>query len=457
MALSSVIVTMNTQRITDDSSSPAQAPGGARLAFGGSTAWGRTETQISQTAYVAFLLLVFVGLSPFATPVTSPGADALGSGAGDAMRQISYLAVFGVIAGMAVLHRGWRALAAIPLSFAILLGWCLLSSAWSLEPAVTLRRAVLVSIVATSAMLAVNTIGPARSLELLRYVLAGVVLVCWISLPLIAQSRHLASDVEQGVAGDWRGLYAHKNIAGAVCADAAIAFLYFALRFRRLVDWALCLAALGFLIGTNSKSSLGLLPLALLAGAVYRFGTKSASNRQIAAIATACLAATAAGSMFVWWGPLVQMLQDPTQFTGRVAIWQAEFAFIRDHPLLGSGYGTFAYTGESSPIYQYISAAWVGTVANGHHGYLELFVTLGIPGFVLAMLALFARPAVWFAERSNLDAGFRGLLFTIFAFFLMHNFVETNFLNTDGAEWVTFLLAIAMLKTARMDLKPLLC
>jgi O-antigen ligase len=440
---------MNIPRIMVGNRSLANVPAGAPWAHGGPSVWG--QARLAEAGYVAFLLLIFVGISPFVIPDAPTGADAsAASGAGDILRQISYLAVFGVIAGMAIMRRGWLSFAAIPLSFALLLGFCLLTTLWSLEPAVTFRRAVLVSVIAASAMLSVDTIGAKRSLGLLRYVLAGVVIVCWISLPLLPQARHYANDIEQGVAGDWRGLYVHKNIAGAVCAQAAMIFLYYGVKFRRPVDIVLFLAALGFLVGTNSKSSLGLLPLALMAGVAYGFATHSRFDRQIVGVAVACMVSIAAAALWIWWIPIVQLLQDPTLFTGRTAIWQAEIAFVHDHPLLGSGFGTFAYTGEHSPIYDYIDAAWVGTVANGHHGYLELLVTIGIPGTVLAMFALFFEPAVWFASPSRLDLDTRKLLFALFAFFLMRNFMETNFLRTDGAEWVTFLLVVAMVKTSRI-------
>jgi O-antigen ligase len=443
---------MNTPHITADSANPARVTTGAGTPRGMTRAWGGRETRIAETAYVAFLLLIFVGVSPFFVPDTVPGADSTASsGAGDVLRQVSYLAVFGVIAGMAVLRRGWQSFAAMPLSFALLLGFCLLTTFWSIEPEITFRRGVLVSVIAASAMLSVDTIGAKRSLDLLRIVLAGIVIVCWISLPLIPQARHFANDIEQGVAGDWRGLYVHKNIAGAVCAHAALIFLYYAMKSRRPVNAVLFVMAVGFLVGTNSKSSLGLLPLAWLAALAYGFAIRNRLDRQIIVVAAACVTSIVAAVVWVWWTPFVQLLQDPTLFTGRAAIWQAEIAFIRDHPLLGSGFGTFAYTGEHSPIYDYIDAAWVGTVANGHHGYLELLVTIGIPGFVLAICALLVEPVRWFAARSQLDVDTRKLLFALFAFFLMHNFVETNFLRTDGAEWVTFLLAIAMLRTSRAN------
>ena len=103
----------------------------------------RSEPWLSQAAYVALLLLVFVGLAPFAvrdTTALASGQD-INTGAGDLARQICYLLVFAVIVGCALQQRGLQAFAAVPISLAILLAWCLLSALWAIEPDVTLRRA----------------------------------------------------------------------------------------------------------------------------------------------------------------------------------------------------------------------------------------------------------------------------------------------------------------------------
>jgi len=439
---------MNTPFLTDASSGIASAAIAPRTDRANAGARSHSRSRVAEAAYIAFLVLIFVGVSPFAVPGGTVGVDPAASGAGDFVRQICYLTVFGVLVSTAVTQRGWRAFSAIPLLLAVLLLWCALSTSWSLDPAVTFRRAVLVSVVAVSAFLAVEMIGARRSLQLLGYVLAGIVILNWVSLFLIPQAKHFANDAEPGVAGDWRGLYVHKNITGALCANSAIIFLYSAIKTRRLSNLLLCLAALGFLIGTASKSSIALLPLAVMAGCLYRFAARNRLDRRIIWLASALLVFVATVAICAWWDAITPMLQDPRLFTGRVAIWQAEIAFILGHPMLGSGFGTFAYTGDNSPIYQYINSPWVGTVANGHQGYLELLVTLGIPGFCLAMLCLFVGPAMQFAAINRIDLDLRALLFTLFTFFLMHNFMETNFLRADGVEWVTFLLVLAMLRTS---------
>lgn len=406
-----------------------------------------TESWLAPAAYVALLLLVFVGLSPFAvrdTAALSSGQD-INAGAGDLARQICYLLVFAVIAGAALQKRGLRALDAIPVSLAILLAWCLLSALWAVEPAITLRRAGLAIVVVLSAMLSVNTIGVERSLRILRIVLASVLLVNWLSIPFVAQSVHLPGEADIQLIGDWRGLYFHKNIAGAVSALTSIVFFFFAFETRRWIDVLLAIAAAAFTVMTHSIASLGLLPIALAAGGLYRFVSQRPLDRHIVVVGFAFVLALAAIGVIWEWGNIARMFANPLGLTGRVAIWQAEIAYIADHPLLGSGFGSFADTGAHSPIYPYAGSAWIGNVAHGHNGYLQLLVTIGVIGFTLAMAGLLVGPLIAF-WRNGAGIEITALLFAIFVFIVLHNAVESDFLEGDGPAWVTFLLALAMLR-----------
>ena len=117
-----------------------------------------------------------------------------------------------------------------------------------------------------SVLLSVDTIGPERAFRYWRIVLAVILLVNWISIPLIATARHLPGEIDPGLVGDWRGLYGHKNIAGAVCAMTAMLFLFTRNgRPTGSAGWSRR-RRLGFLVMTRSKTSLGFLPLALAGG-----------------------------------------------------------------------------------------------------------------------------------------------------------------------------------------------
>jgi exopolysaccharide production protein ExoQ len=413
-----------------------------------SSSRARFEPWVAEAAYVAFLLLVFVGLSPFET--RDPAALAIGvptSGAGDLARQICYLGAFAAIIATSFGKRGWNSIKLVPVSIALLLGWCLLSATWAGEPGIAFRRAGLEVVIVVSAFLSVETIGAERALRLWRYVLIGILAVNWISIPLLPQAVHQAGEADPSLVGDWRGLYFHKNIAGSVCAISVLIFLLG--EKRRWIDWALAAAASGFLVMTHSKASMAFLPLALLAGAIYRTAWKRDLDRIIVMIALALLFVLIATFAFLHVGAIERIFENANEFTGRAAIWQAEAAYIAAHPLFGSGFGTFSDTGSLSPLYGYFGAntsAWVQNVAHGHNGYLQILVTIGGIGFALAMYAFVLKPALAFWRRDDAHLAFKSLLFSIFVFVLFHNLLESDFLEGDGVQWVAFLLMFAMLR-----------
>jgi exopolysaccharide production protein ExoQ len=418
------------------------------FAVNSSSAWLRLDFW-AEAAFVALLLLVFVGLQPF--EVRDAAVSAIGvptTGAGDALRQICYVAVFALILAAAIRHRGLGAMMIVPVALALLLLWCLASALWADVPGIAFRRAGLEIVIVMAVFLSIDNIGVERALRLWRYVLIGVLIVNWISIPLIPQAVHQAGEADPGLVGNWRGLYFHKNIAGSVCAVSAILFLFSFVDTRRWIDLLLCLAAVGFLVMTKSKSSLAFLPLGLLFGGIYRMAWKNEMDRLMVMIGVGLLLVLGITVALLQADYLARFLQDSSELTGRAAIWQAEAAYIADHPLLGSGFGTFADTGAQSPLFGYFgsnTSAWVQNVAHGHNGYLQLLVTIGGIGFALAMIALIVQPALafWPADPANLKL--KSLLFAIFGFDIFHNLLESDFLEGDGVQWVTFLIVIAML------------
>jgi O-antigen ligase len=408
-------------------------------------------TWVAEVAFVTLLLLIFVSLQPFAerdTINTAVGA-ATAESAGSTLRQVCYLLTFGTLATAAIMKNDVRAANAVPVLFAALLIWCAMTSYWATEPSVSFRRAILEIIVVLSTLLGVEAVGAERALKLFAYVLMALLVVNWISIPLVAQAVHRPDDIEPAIVGDWRGVFFHKNIAGAVCAISILVFLYYAITEKKwFLYGTLIAAAFGFLLMTHSKSSIGLLPIALVAGGIYRLAWRRDIDRIIVTIAVVLLAIGLAVLFFVNYDTIARILSDPEQFTGRAAIWQGEIAFIRDHPLAGSGFGTFADTGTVSPIHDYVGG-WVNAVAQGHNGYLELAVTTGMVGFVLGMIALVLSPVRIFWSRGDMEPWLKSLLFAFFVFFVLHNFMESDFLASDGIVWTAFLVMFAVLRGAR--------
>ena len=414
-----------------------------------------TMPRLAEVAYFAFLLLIFVGLEPFAVrdATVLTGAQAA-TGAGDGLRQFAFASIFGLIVFASMREKGYRAFAAVPPVLAVLLLWCLISSVWSPEPGISLRRAALESVIVLSAMMSASALGRARSFEILGLVLAGVLVVNWCSIPVIHQAVHLPGDPEPQLVGDWRGLYFHKNIAGAVAAISAIVFFFAAWDRQRWINVALCLGAIGFAIMTRSKSSLALLPVALAFGAIYRIAWHSTLDRLIVTVLVAIAAVAAAAFLFIDQTAIARLFSDPTEFTGRAEIWQAELSFIRDHPWLGFGFGSFADTGSLSPLHDYVGGDWVNGVAHGHNAYLQLFVTIGGVGFGLALVGLVLLPLIAFVRENSGRVAEMAMPFAIFVFVVLHNLLETDFLEGDGPAWVAFLIALAALGWTRATYEP---
>jgi exopolysaccharide production protein ExoQ len=402
---------------------------------------------LPQFAFLALLLLIFVGLDAFSPPplVAQFGGVAEAS-RGDVIRQILYLATAALIGFTALQRYGWGVIRAMPLSMGLLLAWCLTSALWAPEPGVVLRRAGLEVVVVVSLMLSLETLGPARAFVIWRWLLAGVLLVNFISIPLVASARHGVGEIDPALVGDWRGLYGHKNIAGAVCAITAILFLFTRTGRKNWIGILIAVAACIFLSMTHSKSSAGFLVVALIAGALYRVCWRDGLSRALLAAIIAVIACAGIAFALIDADAIARLLEDPDEFTGRAAIWAAELRYIADHPLLGAGFGTFTNSGGQSPLHDYVSGSWVDAVSHGHNGYLQVLVTIGGVGFVLTLLAALVMPLrrLWVLDRQEQNA-FKPMLLALFVFAILHNFMESDFLEGDAPSWAALLLTIAAL------------
>jgi len=283
-------------------------------------------------------------------------------------------------------------------------------------------------------------------------VLTGILLVNFASILLVHQAVHLPNESDRQLIGAWRGLYFHKNIGGAVSAITALLFFFRAVETKRLMNWLIFAAAVLFTLMTQSKTSLALLPIGLLAGVLFRFTRPRSLERWLVLTAIALVAALGALTLATQLPVIERYLADPAELTGRVAIWQAEFAFVRDHPMLGAGFGSFADTGALSPLYHYATDKWVRGEAHGHNAYLQMLVTIGGIGFALAVFALVVQPALAFRRlNSPSERTFFAPLFAIFVFELFHNLFESDFLEGDGPAWGVFLLMLACLHACRFS------
>lgn len=84
-------------------------------------------------------------------------------------------------------------------------------------------------------------------------------------------------------------------------------------------------------------------------------------------------------------GDLWRQMQAITWEEGRIRVWRDSLAIVQDHPILGTGLGTFqsVYPAYRSPRVQLV-------YEHAHNDYLQLLVEAGIVGTLLALLVAVA-------------------------------------------------------------------
>lgn len=342
---------------------------------------------------VATLLLGWVRLDPFhdLTSVANIEAQAGGSLATQVAFSLLGLAIAALVSRLGT---GWlRALATPP--FWLTAAWLAVSVATSVDPATSARRMILLAIaIAASATI----ILAARSVRHFAALLGGtalaVVLVCFVSVAVVPDlATHTALDLrEPEHAGAWRGLFAHKNETGAMMAVFVFIGLFAFGAGLRLLGATLASLSAVFLLFTASKTAIAMTPLVILASSLGGAVRGRVLRAAILLGPLAILLTVTLGTAFV---PAIQaatasFVSDPT-FTGRTAIWEFAIDHIRERPITGWGYGTFWKTdatlyGGSDRL------SWVNQADQAHQSYLDVALSIGLPGLALTVLVFVLGP-----------------------------------------------------------------
>ena len=400
------------------------------------------------SAPVAGAILVILLALAVPAPFFMGGDGDKLSGQGNAFRQIAYLLVFaGALLSAGVLRSPRRA-QAIPPEIALVLIWCGLSTVWAIQPGIAVRRLALTVMVIWSVFLLVRQAGYERTITAFRLVLPLILLINYavvIAAPTLG--IHQAGEaLDTGLVGAWRGILEQKNYAGPVCALTILFYLFDVRRLPAVLVAAVVLLAGFFLFKTESKTSMGVMALAIAAGVAFRFYRPRYRliMLHLIVLGIAALAVLA----WLWQDRLLAPLSREDALTGRVQIWPVLLSYARDHWQLGSGYGSFWNIGEASPVYHY-TLGWVSKLASGHNGYLDLLVQIGAPGLALVVIAMVLIPALRFITDLSLNRRRGGLLFALFVFIVLHNGTESTLLDRDAVLSLTLMTVLALLANER--------
>ncbi len=243
----------------------------------------------------------------------------------------------------------------------------------------------------------------------------------------------------------WIGVSTHKNSLGVLCALGGV-FLLWRI-FKRwpkpqYLDVVVLLPTLVLLYGARSATSNVIFIIGvLLLITMTRLKTNVRKlNNLIVGAAVLVLVFQLFISSFANQS-VTNMFFAATgreqTFTQRVPLWQELERLGSQHALVGQGYGNFwvVHMAEMWETFQ-----WLPT--NGHNGYLDVFLDLGLVGLGLILLLI---GSTYRKAFRALEAGTKTaqLKYIFLIMILFHNLTETTLALPTNLLWVTFFV-IAM-------------
>jgi O-antigen ligase len=351
----------------------------------------------------AVFLLVWITFRPFENLSTAQEVTE----AGNLVNQIGYSLLFLVLAAWCLSHDPSRLLVLVRPILIITLLWFALCVVTSWDPSLSARRFAFTLVTVGLAGMALLL---PKNIRHFSDVMAVVVLIvlaaCYLGVFLLPeQAIHQTTDyIEPELAGDWRGVFSHKNEASA----AMVLFIFtglFIARVRSVRVGALIVAlALVFLLFTKSKTSIAMLPITLIVSALLARIHRPVVGVFLPLFIVVAFNVLSIGSIYL--EPvrdLLDMVLTDTSFTGRTDIWQFALDRVAERPI--TGYGFAAFWGTKQVVYGMSGTSiWANTAAHAHNAYLNLALTVGIPGSILATLWLVVLPVVDFFRSADAPA-----------------------------------------------------
>jgi O-antigen ligase len=394
-------------------------------------------------AFVTIFVLALVTLKPFADLAAEDSLDIV-SGR-DVLTYLTFAGLAGICLALV-----WRSDAPVlaslrKLPFILLVLAVALLSALSPDAMTSMKRAALcVSVAVVAAVAPLLPRGSAHLASLLALIAAIVLGLSYfgvIFLPVYA--IHQATDfVEPELAGDWRGVFAHKNDASLVFGCLAFIGIYIARAGRLWQGVAITALSLTFLVFTRGKSATALWgPALLMSFLVVRPGTGLLTA---ATALTPLMVLNVLGVGSTVFAPLHDFVAklpiDPT-FTGRVDVWSFAVRKLEEHPILGYGFDTF----WNNTAMRFDSEnGWLFAASHAHNGILDAALSMGMVGVALTLWAFAFQPLtdLRLAARRGADPALTALFAQIWLYALYASSLETFLFDRANPVWFLFLFSV---------------
>lgn len=338
-----------------------------------------------------------------------------------------------------------------PIIFCVL-AWSAFTSIISPNPGLAMNRLILAAIIVQIAYAVPFLFKDIRSfVHALGFCVTVVVVASYVGIAVVPDlATHTIRDVtEQTLAGDWRGIFAHKNDLSAMAA----LFIFLGVLMARIGNpiWGVFIvaASTGLLIMSGGKTSLLVTIPSLFAGLlVVRLRSTFLSATLAYGLVLTLVFFTLGGVLFPQLQPFFNSVLPDPSFTGRTDAWKIAVTAIGHAKVFGYGYMIFWDLGL---IYSITTpASYVATFSHAHNGFLDTTLSSGFIGLALVVVWTVILPfrqirQIGSQVRDGTEYAFVGFLTNVWLFGLMNSSLEAILFNRSNPVWYTMLIALGCL------------
>jgi O-antigen ligase len=406
------------------------------------------DRALRNVLFLANFLLIWITMAPFADLSDPRVLEPVGDG--NALNQIVTLGITASLAAFLLISHARAALVALTLPLILTLVWFAVSVVFATHPDLAGRRLILAGFtICNSVALLLLPLSREHFARLLTVASLVVLALCYAGVLLLPHySIHQPTDVVEPVlAGNWRGAFGHKNGAGAAMVLLVFIGIFVARVSNRMLGIAIVVLAALFLIFTQAKSPLRLLPVVLLM-AYLVVHLRSPALKVLLVVGTPLFInlMTIGTVSFPAVEAILESVMSDTSYTGRDEIWEFALNHIGQRPITGFGFQAFWGTSElvvSGSIHE----SWAYRASDAHNGYLNVAVMTGVVGLVLALVWIVAQPL---ADVIRNQAGRTDPLTTLFVqiwlFGILLSAFESTFFSGGNCLWAMMIVSIVGLR-----------
>jgi exopolysaccharide production protein ExoQ len=331
----------------------------------------------------------------------------------------------------------FKIIAAIPLL-------AIASAAWAPDPFESFRRGIYLFLTVVFGMYLAERYLPEQQMRLVFFVGYAAAILSVITV-------FLAPRYGLGFAGEWKGIFGHKNDLGVFMIFLLTPAFHLRPTTLPMQLGRVIYILLGLLLIFESQSKTAW--VICLVYMAYVFAARHLGRfKRIDQVFLVLLAASAVlfVSFVVYQNVdlFTGVLGKDATFSGRTRIWSAVLTSISKRPLLGYGYGGFwrGLSGESGNV---ISSVGFG-VPHAHSGYLNIWLQIGAIGLGMFLASLFIALRNAFKcfkpDRPIWVDWYAGLLLLV----VLANLDESYILNINEMTTILFVMAyIGLSRLAR--------